>query len=125
MMLKLIRLLVFAMIILLSSGCASYRTSSNINSENSTSLAPNSRVIITEGMLSGRKYREIGPIEVTVKKLTVFHKSPTAEQANEALKEKAREIGADAVIEVTYDSGVGFTSWGYIEAKGTGVKLLK
>ncbi len=112
-------------IILTVSGCASYRTSSNINSENFLPLDSNARVIITEGTLSGRKYRVIGPIEVTVKKLTVFHKSPTTEQANEALKEKARAMGADAVIEVTYDSGVGFTSWGYIEAKGTGVKLLE
>ena len=45
------------------------------------------------------------------------------EQANEALIEKARIIGADAVIKVTYESGIGFTTWGYIDAKGVGVKF--
>ena len=70
-----------------------------------------------------KKYKEIGLIEVSVKKLTVFHKDPTKEQANEALIEKARIIGADAVIKVTYESGIGFTTWGYIDAKGIGVKL--
>ena len=43
--------------------------------------------------------------------------------ALEALSEKARAIGADAVINVAYRNGVGFTTWGYIDASGTGVKL--
>lgn len=60
---------------------------------------------------------------MSVKKLTVFHKDPTKEQANEALSEKARAVGADAVINTTYKSGIGFTTWGYIDANGTGVKL--
>jgi len=32
-------------------------------------------------------------------------------------------MGADAVINVTYASGVGFTTWGYMDAKGVAVKL--
>ena len=80
-------------------------------------------VIIAEDSLPSRKYNAIGPVEVSVKKLTLFHKDPTKELANEALSEKARAIGADAVINVTYRSGVGFTTWGYIDASGTGVKL--
>lgn len=58
-----------------------------------------------------------------MKKLTLFHKDPTKEQANEDLIEKARLLSADAVINVTYKSGVGFTTWGYINAKGTAVKF--
>ncbi|WP_312569293.1 hypothetical protein [Comamonas sp.] len=107
----------------LTSGCASYRTSSNIATEASAVQSTNSTVLISEGSLSDRKYKEIAAIEVSVKKLTVFHKDPTKEQANEALTEKARVIGADAVINTTYKSGVGLTTWGYIDAKGTGVKL--
>ena len=79
-------------------------------------------VLILEGV-PDKKYRELGPIDVSVKKLTIFHKDPTKERANEALIEKARIIGADAVIKVTYDSGIGFTTWGYIDAKGTAVKF--
>jgi uncharacterized protein YbjQ (UPF0145 family) len=79
--------------------------------------------LIAEDSLLSRKYKEIGPIEVSVKKLTIFHSDPTKEQANEALAEKARVIGADAVINVTYQSGIGLMTWGYIDAKGIGVKF--
>jgi Putative heavy-metal-binding len=104
------------------SGCATYRTDSNIPSQPASSVIPQTNVLILEG-IPDTKYKELGPIEVSVKKLTVFHKDPTKDQANEALAEKARIIGANAVINVTYKSGIGFTTWGYIDAKGTGVKL--
>ena len=87
--------------------------------------APAAQVLLAEDGLPGRKYTELGPIEVSVKKLTVFHKDPTKEQANEALIEKARSIGANAVVNVKYTSGIGFTTWGYIDAKGVGVKLVE
>lgn len=131
-----------------TTGCASYRVESNIPSDvpvpmpasgissdappssatsvttnSSTSKESRSKVLISEDSLPGRKYKEIGVIEVSVKKLTIFHKDPTKEQADEALKEKAVAIGADAVLNATYESGVGFTTWGYMDAKGTGVKL--
>ncbi len=108
-----------------TSGCASYRVDSNITSEPTPALSSSVKVLISEDSLPNRKYKELGPIEVSVKKLTVFHPNPTKERANEALIEKARAIGADAVINVTYKSGVGFTTWGYIDAKGTGVKLAE
>lgn len=121
------------------TGCASYRVDSNIPSEEpadtSTSApiraaenaaqkkAARTRVIISEDSLPSKKYKEIGLIEVSVKKLTVFHKDPTKEQANEALQEKAVAIGADAVVSVTYKSGIGFTTWGFMDAEGTGVRF--
>ena len=106
------------------SGCATYRTDSNIPSAPASVTSPKTKVVILEGV-PNTKYKELGPIEVSVKKLTVFHKDPTKEQANEALTEKARIIGADAVIKVTYKSGVGFTTWGYIDAQGIAVKLAE
>ena len=106
------------------SGCASYRVSSNVDATAAPPAATSSgQVILAEDNLPGRKYTEIGPVEVSVKKLTLFHKDPTKEQANLALLEKARALGADAVIRVTYETGIGFTTWGYIDAKGTAVKL--
>lgn len=104
------------------SGCASYRTDSNITAESTPVVASKNNVLIMEGV-PNKKYKELGVVEVSVKKLTIFHKDPTKEQANEALIEKAKAIGADAVIKVTYESGVGFTTWGYMDAKGTGVKF--
>ena len=82
-------------------------------------------MVLAEDNLPGRRYTAIGPVEVSVKKLTVFHKDPTREQANEALIEKARSMGANAVVNITYSSGIGFTTWGYIDAKGTAVRLAR
>jgi hypothetical protein len=103
-------------------GCASQQTSSSTTPAPAAAVSPKNNVQIFEGV-PNKKYKEIGPIEVSVKKLTIFHQDPTKEQANEALGEKARAIGADAVIKVTYESGIGLTSWGYIDATGTAVKL--
>lgn len=125
MKIKKASLLAAAIIVSTTSGCASYRTDSNITSVPAPSVRPIANVLISEDSLPNRKYKELGPIEVSVKKLTVFHKDPTKEQANEALIEKARTMGADAVINVIYKSGVGFTTWGYIDANGTGVKLVE
>ena len=104
------------------AGCATYRTDSNIPAAPDSAVVSKASVLILEG-IPNRKYQEIGSLEVSVKKLTVFHKDPTKEQANEALVEKARIIGADAVIKVSYESGIGFTTWGYMDAKGVGVKF--
>lgn len=123
MKLRMVGLLVVVIGAVTTSGCATYRTSSNISSESVSTVSSVTDVIITEGSLPDRKYTEIRPIEVSIKKLTAFHKDPTKEQVNEALIENARVIGADAVINVTYKSGVGLTTWGYMDAKGTGVKI--
>ena len=125
MKLNRISLLVLVFGIVTTSGCATYRTSSNIKLEPATVVDTTTHVIISEGDLPDRKYKEVGPIEVSVKKLTAFHKNPTKKQANEALVEKARLIGANAVINVIYQSGIGFTTWGYMDAKGTGVKIAE
>jgi hypothetical protein len=114
-----------AVVVASTAGCASYRTSSNIESKPAPVAAPAAQVLLAKDGLPGRKYTELGPIEVSVKKLTVFHKDPTKEQANEALIEKARSIGANAVVNIKYTSGIGFTTWGYIDAKGVGVKLVE
>ncbi len=98
------------------TGCATHRESSSYRPSQS-------RVIISEDNLPSRKYTELGQIDVSIKKLSVFNSDPTKEQANQALIEKAITIGADAVINVIYKAGVGLTTWGYMDAKGTGVKL--
>jgi len=110
------------------SGCVAYRVDSNVESPAPTATptptAVPIQVLLSEDNLPGRRYKELGPIEISVKKLTAFHKDPTKEQANEALIEKARVLGADAIINITYKSGIGFTTWGYIDASGTAVKFL-
>ena len=122
---KELKLLTVVICLTTLSGCASYRISSNVSIDPTKEINTNKNtpILITEGTPK-RKFKEISPIEVSIKKLTIFHQDPTKEQANQALIEKAREIGADAVINVKYKSGIGFTTWGYIDANGTGVKFF-
>ncbi len=117
-------LLILALLTASASGCA-YRTSSNIKPQPEGTVVSTHPVIIAEDDLPGRRYEDLGPIEVSVKKLTMFHADPTREQANEALIEQARVVGADAVINVTYKSGIGLMTWGYMDAKGSGVKFVE
>ena len=112
-----------ALVLVGLSGCAAYRTDSSVESTVAAPTAASTRVVISENALPGRKFKEMGPVEVSVKKLTIFHKDPTKEQANEALMESARALGADGVINVKYESGIGFTTWGYMDAKGTAIKF--
>lgn len=116
-------LAIVVLLMLSLSGCATYRNSSNVDSSgrvNGTARAE--QVTITEGTPQG-KYVEAGFIEISIKKLTVFNADPTRDQANELLREKARAIGADAVIQVKYMNGIGLTTWGYLDAQGIGVKM--
>ena len=108
-----------------ASGVASYRTDSDVSFETTEVEKAPTDVLIIEGALEGDKeYTVIGAIEAVVKKLTVFHKNPTKEQVDIVLVEKAKAIGADAVINVEYEQGVGFTTWGYMKAEGTAVKKV-
>jgi hypothetical protein len=116
-------LLAAVVVAVMSTGCASYRTDSNISTNDAPAVVSTKKVLIAEDSLPSRKYSTIGPIEVTVKKLTLFHADPTKEQANEVFIEKARSLGADAVVNVTYESGIGLGTWGKIEGKGSAVKF--
>lgn len=118
MKLKYMRLPLLSIMVAASvlSGCASYRTNSSI-SEIKNDIA------VIEGV-PNIKYKELAKIEGTVKKLTLFHKDPTKEQVNVVLIEKARTVGADAVIKVTYKSGISATTYGYITASGVAIKYV-
>ena len=107
----------------LSSGCASYRTSSNIES-GSQPIAATKKVPIFEGASDpGKKFRTTQKIEVSVKKLTLFHADPTKEQANTELEKRASVLGCDAVTNAQYQTGIGLTTWGYIDAQGNCAKF--
>lgn len=112
---------------MLLTGCGTMnRVGTNFTSltGNEPTLSADTKVIISEDSLPGRRYRVIGPVEVSVKKLSILNKDPTKEQANDALAEWARNNGADAVINVKYSSGIGLWTWGYFDADGTGVRLI-
>lgn len=111
----------FIVLILLLAiqGCA-YRTSENSGIEQ---VNANS-IVISESHIKGKKYTSVGPISVEIKKTTIFNSDPTEEMANDLLRKKAKQMGADAVINVRYDSGMGLLTWGYIEATGIAVRFI-
>lgn len=101
------------------SGC-NYRTESGI--EIPQNVPVKSSVLITEDSLADKNCKTLQPIDVSVKKLTLFHKDPTKEQANYVLSEKAKMLSANVVRNVKYTSGIGMTTWGYIDAQGDASK---
>lgn len=70
---------------------------------------------------TSRPHRVIGPVKARVGAATVFSKTPTLEDVNWKLQETARRMGANAMINVTYDRGVSATSWKALTARGIAV----
>ena len=71
-----------------------------------------------------RAYTVLGPLDITVNKLTALNKDPTQEAATARLQQAAAKLGADAVINVSVgEVKVSLTSWGTRQATGTAVKF--
>jgi len=116
------RILPFLIACTLLPGCASYRITSNIPSPAASASIPEYPVRLIKGDQLDQPYHVLGPIKVVVRKTSPFLKTPDEREANIALRQKARQIGADAVIDVSYQPGFDIISWGHIAAEGTGVK---
>lgn len=79
-------------------------------------------VVITEGDITDRPYRIVGDVSVSVKKVGIVDRPPIEVKAENALRTKAVEMGADAVILVHYDRhGFNGLSMGRIDATGRAV----
>lgn len=79
-------------------------------------------VIVTENDITDRPYASLGDISVTVSKWTIFDADPTREKVAEALRAKAGEMGADAVLLARYGTvGIGAFTWGQMEGQGRAV----
>jgi hypothetical protein len=79
-------------------------------------------VIVTENDITNRPYMALGDIEVTVKKWTIFDADPTRDMVTAALRKKAAEMGADAVVLARYGTvGIGVMSWGQMDGQGRAV----
>ncbi len=118
-----IGIMFLAATILLASVCTAYRTDSEVSFESTTIVAPENSKIISNDSFPDRNYVALCSVSAEVKKLTLFHKNPTREQVDIVLSEKARKLGADAIVNVFYKKWTGFTSWGILNASGTAVKF--
>jgi uncharacterized protein YbjQ (UPF0145 family) len=71
-----------------------------------------------------RPYTVLGEVKAKVRKATVFSKSASQKKVYRELWERARKLGADAVINATYgDSHISAMSWGQTNAKGTAIRF--
>ena len=69
-----------------------------------------------------RPYEIIQHIKGKAEAATVFNPQPSFAQAESALKQKASEIGADAIINLKYSEGVSWTSWKATWVEGDAIK---
>jgi hypothetical protein len=117
---------------LVLAGCGTWSTSSVERSPTAAMLygtpAPSSpaHVMVTENDITDRPYVALGDVSVTVRKTTIFDPDPTRAKVNEALREEAAKLGADAVVLARYGAvGMGIFSWGQMEGQGRAVAFRK
>lgn len=74
----------------------------------------------------GRPYTVLGDIKtkVTSGQYAFLRKERTIEDANQKLREVAIRMGADAVINVTYDRGMSLSSWKALKVRGTAIAFV-
>jgi uncharacterized protein YbjQ (UPF0145 family) len=74
--------------------------------------------------ITDRPYTVLGEVAAGVRKATVFSKAASQKKIYRELWERARKMGADAVINATYgDSHISAMSWGKTNAKGTAISF--
>lgn len=124
-----LRILCSILLCMSMTGCATWSTSSVDNSaaDITDGQGPKkqpAQIQVTESDITDRKYKMLGDISVMVNKTTLFHPDPTREMVTEKLREKASEMGADAVVLARYGKGgISLMSWGSLEGKGRAIKF--
>lgn len=118
--------------VLAFSGCATWSTShldtSAADAQPTSGLKQKhyTEVLVLEHDVTDRAYMSLGDITATVNKTTIFHPDPTKEMVAEKLREKAADLGADAVVLARYGMpGISLISWGSMEGKGRAIKFDK
>lgn len=82
-------------------------------------------VPVIAGDINDRPYRVIATIETSVRKWTVFEKDPSQAKVYRELWERARKVGADAVVNAKYGETLhGGWTWGRRHASGQAIKFL-
>jgi hypothetical protein len=69
-------------------------------------------------------FQAVRRLEAKCEAPTNFSKAPSMDDVNQKLRQMASSIGANAVVEVTYESGATLTSWRSIRGFGLAVTKL-
>lgn len=116
-----IKLIVTSLIFFTLCSCTT-RSSSKFSGKTKTALSD--EIFLTESETISQPFEKLGRIEAVVKKNMLLFPNPKKSQVDQELIQKARVIGADAVIDLEYSGGIGFTTWGYMKASGIAVRYL-
>ncbi|MCF2514427.1 hypothetical protein LVY65_05020 [Sphingomonas sp. G124] len=82
-------------------------------------------VPVVAGDITDRPYRVIAEIKTNVRKWTIFEKNPSEQHVYNELWERARKLGADAVVNAKYSETLyGGLTWGRRHASGQAIKFL-
>jgi hypothetical protein len=68
-----------------------------------------------------RPYVVMGMASASVTGVALWSRSRTTEEVDSKLREKALKLGANAVIHVTYERGIGEFAWKELKANGVAV----
>lgn len=68
-------------------------------------------------------YEPVRRLEAKCEATTAFSPAPTIDEMNGRLRSMAAKLGANAIVDVTYQSGASMTSWKSM--KGTGLAVRK
>lgn len=69
-------------------------------------------------------FEPIRRLEVKCEASNALMPAPTIEEANGRLRALAAKVGANAIVEVEYNSGISFTSWKSLKATGLAGKKV-
>lgn len=82
--------------------------------------------IVTEGDISDRPYIEVGTVSAKTTKFSLVSKNSNREMVDIKLREKARQLGANAVVRVRYGStGISLMNWGGVRVEGVAVRFTQ
>jgi hypothetical protein len=120
-----LRLSAVCLSLILLAGCGTWSTQSSRLAPGVQPVAAKKApadITLSENDITERPYRSLGDIKVTVHKATIFDHDPTRAGVDDALRERAAELGADAVVLVRYGTvGIGALSWGQMDGNGRAV----
>ncbi len=121
-------MLITGLMLVQVSGCATYRESDSVTVisplAGRSGYAAARNVLLSENGWPERSWQSLGLIRVSVSKRSVFDADPTVAQVDRVLRERGMALGADAVVDIRYTSGIGWATWGYLEARGTAVRFV-
>ena len=68
-------------------------------------------------------YRSLGTVKARASAPTAFNRAPTLDEVNGKLREQAARLGANAIVNVTYQRGADLFSWKAIHAQGVAAQV--